>query len=272
MHAESRRRTLKAELHRILDPHGAGCRRSRLVNYAILALILLNLLVLVLESVASLAAAYGRWFNAVEYFSVAVFSVEYLARLWSCTEEKRFRHPLWGRLRYALTPMALIDLLAILPFYLSLAAVNATVLRLFRLFRLLRMLKLVRYSKALATFGHVLWRKRADLLLMFFFLATLVLIAATLLYYAEREAQPAVFSSIPAAMWWAVATFSTVGYGDIYPVTALGKLMASLFAMIGIALFALPAGVLSAAFSEERARRMERREGRHCPHCGKSLH
>jgi len=240
---------------------------SRLVDYALVTLILLNAVSLVLESIPSLRANYSAGFFWFETFSVAVFTVEYLLRLWSCVEEVRFAKPVRGRFRFALTPLAIVDLLAILPYYLGYLFDDLRILRVLRLFRIV---KLGRYSASLRTLGRVIVRKRGELAMILFALAVLLVIASTLVYYAERDAQPGVFTSIPATMWWAVATLTTVGYGDVYPVTPMGKIMASFTAVLGIGMFALPAGVIGSGFIEDLTR-PETEDGDCCPHCGKPI-
>jgi voltage-gated potassium channel len=166
--------------------------------------------------------------------------------------------------------LGLIDLLVILPFYLPAVALDLRVLRVartFRVTRLIRVGKLGRYSTALQTLGRVVVVKRAELLATGALLVVLLLIAATVMYYAENTAQPAEFSSIPAAMWWAVATLTTVGYGDVAPVTATGRLIGSVVANLGIGMFALPTGILGAAFMEEYQQSGGAKS--RCPHCGR---
>jgi voltage-gated potassium channel len=176
-----------------------------------LSLIGLNVVALILETVEQVHRSEPDLFRGFEVFSVAVFTVEYLLRLWSCTGNEKYRHPIHGRLRFALTPLALVDLLAILPFYLPWLDLD---LRFMRIVRVLRVAKLGRYSKALSTFGRVASAKSAELLTIFSILIILLIIASSLMYYAENDAQPDKFSSIPAAMWWGIATLTTIGYGD----------------------------------------------------------
>lgn len=237
------------------------------------ALIGLNVLAVILETVRSIGVPYARYFHAFEVFSVAIFTVEYVARLWACTADPRYAHPVLGRLRYAFTFMVVIDLVAFAPFYLpAVLPVDLRFLRGLRLFRLLRVLKLGRYSKSLSLLGRVLRSKSADLATSVFGLVILLVIAASLMYYVEHSAQPQLFSSIPASMWWAVSTLTTVGYGDIYPITPLGKIAASFISVLGIGLFALPAGILAAGFSEERQRRVRDQSRDVCPTCGQPVH
>ena len=234
-------------------------------------LIVLNVVAVVLESVEPIGRAFGSYFYAFEVFSVAIFTVEYVLRLWSCTVDPRYSEPLVGRVRYALTPMVLIDFFSFAPFYLVSLPLDLRFLRILRLLRLLRVLKLGRYSTSLTLVARVLRRKASDLVAAVIVLLVMLVLASSVMYYVERDAQPDVFSSIPAAMWWGVATFTTVGYGDVYPVTPLGKLAGSIIAILGIGVFAIPAGILASGFSEECDRR-EAVGGRGpvCPHCGRA--
>lgn len=243
---------------------------GRSVDLMLLLLILVNVVVVVLESVAAINAEYGELFLRFEVFSVAVFSVEYVLRLWVCTLDGRYRGRLKGRWRYAWTPMALIDLLAVLPFYLPLVfTMDLRMLRLLRLFRLLRLLKALRYSESLKVFGDVYRMKRSELAMCFMAILFLLVAASALLFHLEHEAQPEAFSSIPASMWWGVATLTTVGYGDIYPITPAGKFFGALIALAGIGLFALPAGIIGSGFVV--ALRRKSSSSFHCPHCAKEI-
>ncbi len=254
-----------AKLHRILEePGGKGLQRW--VPLAIQTLIVLNVAAVVLETVQSFAVRFGEAFRAFELFSVAVFSIEYVVRLVSSVADPRYRRPVLGRARWAATPLAIVDLLAILPAYLPfLFGADLRVLRAVRLMRVFRILKLGRYSRAVRSLGRALSVSAAELGIVLFGLVVLLVLASSIVYYAEREAQPEGFSSIPAAAWWGVATVTTVGYGDLVPVTPLGKLAASIMAILGIGLFALPAGILGSAFVAQLRGR------RDCPHCGQPL-
>ena len=230
---------------------------SRLFDLTILSLILLNVLALVLSTVDSIYLLAPRFFDQLEVLSVAVFTVEYFLRLWCCVENPRFQGSLRGRLRYMVSFMGLIDLLAVLPFYLPLVVGDYRFLRAVRLFRLFRLFKLVRYSIALASLEKVLRSRKEELIGTLIMLFLMLLFASSLMYFAENRAQPEAFSSIPATMWWGVATLTTVGYGDVYPVTGLGRVLGAIVAILGIGLFALPAGILGASFLEELEARRE---------------
>lgn len=262
--------TFRQKVHRILDAEARDSTGERAANVFLAGLIILNVGAVMLETVPALSGRFGTVFAGFEGLSVAVFTVEYLLRLWSCTEDPRFPGTLRGRARFILTPLSLVDLLAILPAYLAGdASWDFRYVRALRLVRMLRVLKVARYSRALKTFGHVFREKRDELGLVGLFSLLLLVLASSSMYFAEHEAQPKAFSSIPASMWWAVMTLTTVGYGDVYPITPWGKVLGAIIALIGVGFFALPAGILAAAFAQELAKR--RAGPRNCPHCGKEL-
>ncbi len=258
----------RPRLWQLLDTPEPGDRRAALVGSFLVVLITLNLAAVILGTVHSVALRYGVWLDAFETFSVMVFSLEYLARLWSCTSKPAYARPILGRLRYFFSPLALVDLIAVLPYFLGFLAVDMRFLRVLRLLRLLRIAKFGRYSEALALFGRVMRHKKEELLLTGLLMMILIILSASLMYFAEHDAQPDKFPDIPTTAWWAVVTLTTVGYGDVFPVTGLGKLFASFVAIFGIAMFALPAGILGASFSEEMRRDQSAKV---CPHCGQAL-
>jgi voltage-gated potassium channel len=237
----------------------------------IVILIVLNILAVILETVESIYASASNFFRYFETFSIIIFTIEYALRVWTCTLNEQYKNGLIGRIKFIFTPLAIIDLFAFLPFYIPMIIpFDFRFLRGFRLLRLVRVLKIGRYSEAVRLFGRVLKAKKAELLTSVFIIFVLLIISSSLLYYVEREAQPDKFSSIPQAMWWGVVTLTTVGYGDIYPVTPLGKFLSSIISLLGIGLFAMPTGILSAGFVEEiRARKEGRKK---CPYCGADLY
>ena len=253
---------LKHHLHYMLYGSHSGNRLAGLFQVFISTLILLNGVSVMLETVEPLNQLYRDAFLMFEWFSVGIFSVEYLLRVWVADLTPSYQKPLLGRLRYMASPLALVDLLAIVPSLLSLAGVD---LRILRLVRLLRLLKLTRYSKAMHNISAAISAGKNELLFSGFLMGLLLLVSSTLMYYAEHEAQPQVFSSIPAAIWWGVVTLSTIGYGDIYPVTLAGKLITSVTVIFGIGLFALPGGVIVS----ELIAQMRKSTGQACPHCGR---
>lgn len=235
----------------------------------LILLILLNVTAVILETVHSIYIKHKVSLHIFDIFSVSIFTVEYLLRLVVCTTNKKYEHPVFGRIKFALTPLALADIIAIAPFYLPMFFFrDMRFLRGFRLFRLTRVLSLGRYSRSLRTLSRVLIRKKEELIISILSTVLILLIFSSLMYYIENPAQPETFSSIPATMWWGVITLTTVGYGDIYPITTLGKICASIIAFLGIGLFALPAGILSSGFAEEI--KLNKADNLvTCPHCGK---
>lgn len=253
---------------------------SRL-EVALLGLILLNVFAVIFDSMPGHTADVQLALDRFETFSVVVFSIEYLARILFATREAGYAQPILGRIRYALRPMMLLDLLVLLPVWLPFVAnVDLRTLRVLRMFRVFRVLKLGRYSSSMQVLGLAVRSRRGELLVAVFTVTMMLLVASSLMYSIENEAQPDKFSSIPAAMWWAIATFTTVGYGDVTPITPLGKLLGGLSAMLGIGLFALPAGILASAFSESLKRHRSETVPSGsasdslratCPHCGGAL-
>ncbi len=219
---------------------------SKIFIKFIYGLIVLNVIAIVLESYKGLRVQFGDLFRAFEVFSVIIFTIEYILRLWT-TEKK---------LKFVFSTFGIIDLLAILPFYLPVLFVfDFRFLRILRLFRMLRVFKLGRYSKSLRLISSVLRETRAELSITIFIAFILLVFSSTLMYYVENDAQPDKFASIGHAFWWAIATLTTVGYGDVYPITGLGKILSAVIALIGIGFVALPTGI-------------DKKEKCICPHCG----
>ena len=241
---------LRKRIAEVLEPGYYTDRPSQLVNVLLILLISLNVVAIFLETVGPVYAQYQRAFWYFEVFSVVIFTIEYLARFWSSIdlEEAKDRSPIRGRLRYMLTPIALIDLLAILPFYLGLYM--AIDLRFLRVMRLLRLFKLTRYSPALGALLDVIQKEADALLAALVVLLMMLVISAGGIYLLENELQPETFGSMPDSMWWAIVTLTTVGYGDVIPITTMGKMFGGLIGLIGIGMIALPAAILASGFAE----------------------
>lgn len=241
----------------------------------IYALIVLNVLTLILESYQELNDNYGLFFYSFEIFSVAIFTLEYLIRIWVSDKTKEDKKE---RINFAFSTLGIIDLIAIIPFYLPfIFPFDLRVVRILRLFRLLRIFKLSRYSKSLKTIQYIFKETKAELSITVFVTFVLMILSSTLMYYIEHDAQPEKFASIGDAVWWAVATLTTVGYGDVYPVTALGKILSGIIALIGIGFVALPTGIISSAFIEKIQAEKKSKKGKKsknkgsCPTCGKNI-
>ena len=250
---------------------------------ALVAVIVINSTSLILWTVPRFRAEYGVWFQVVEDIAVAVFLAEYVVRLWSAPEADPSGSAWRQRWRYVRSPVALIDAAALAP---SLAAVaillvagDGPSLSFLLAARLLtRTVKLARYFPGGRRLAVVLRQKGSQLLATVAGLLVVLVIAASLMYFVEKDAQPQVFTSIPAAMWWGVVTLTTVGYGDLVPVTLAGRLLAAVISLLGIGLFALPAGIISAGMLEaeagdaaEDSRQAHPADDGICPHCGQPM-
>lgn len=242
--------------YHLVEDGFSGGRAAWWIAAALVALIVGNALAVVLGSDPRHFARFFGAFYVFEVVSVGIFTVEYLLRAWVAPEHPRYRNvPPWSaRLRYLVSPVALTDLLAILPAYLGLMVVVD--LRYLRLLRLLRLLKLTHYFRGLSIFVSVIQSEARTLASGLFTMAILVVVAASLMYSVEHGAQPDAFGSIGQSLWWAVVTMTTVGYGDVTPVTTAGRVLAALIMLLGVGIVALPAGILAARFAEElQARR-----------------
>ena len=247
---------LKRRVYEILEEGARNDVTSTWVDRGLMVLIILNVAAVVLETVADIQARHAQAFLLFEYFSVTVFTIEYALRLWIADIHIPLRHlgPVRARINYLGDPSGVIDLVAILPFYLGLFGIGGD-LRILRVFRLVRFLKLARYSPGLRSLTNALVVESRALAATLIIMIGLVLTAATALYIVEHEINPGSFGSIPAAIWWSVATLTTVGYGDVVPITILGKSIGVVVMILGLAMFALPIGIVATAFAQEIHRR-----------------
>lgn len=265
----SMKRTMKQLIYDYLTPFPDDPKLEKAFNAAMLILIALNVLAVIFETVEPLYLKHKTLFDGFEVFSVIIFTVEYILRIWSCTVQEGYRSPITGRFKFALRPMQLIDVLAILPFYLPFIGLDLRFIRVVRLFRLFRLFKVGRYSQSLATILRVIKAKKEELTITLFTGLVLLIFSSILMYLIEHQAQPDRFSSIPESMWWGAVTLTTVGYGDIYPITTLGKILGVFISILGIGLFALPAGIVASGFTSELQN--SKKQTKLCPHCGKEL-
>lgn len=257
-----RRRTFE-----LLEAARPGDRWSRRVDVFILALIAINVLALILETVPPIEAQIGGWLRVIEYVSVALFSVEYVLRVWSSREAPGITNPITGRIRFASRPLMLIDLLAIVPAYVPFLGVDLRFARALRLMRVFRIMRVARYSAAMQALGRVFLHRRHELILTGSALGLVLVISSSALYFTERGVQPDSFGSIPETMWWAVATLTTVGYGDVYPMTNFGRLLGGIVALLGVCVVAIPTAIIGAGFMDEL--RSSRSHDGACPTCGR---
>ena len=268
---------MRKYIFRIIDHKDNSTRANQVFEYFIITLILLNVIAIILDSFQQVALKYGDFLLTFEAISVAIFTVEYLLRIYTAKLKHPEKSEVGAIIKFMTSTLGIIDLLAILPFYIPMFfPFDLRFLRMFRVTRLLSIMKLKRYSKALTMVGNVLKKKRSDLIMTLVVTFIFLLISSTIMYYLENDAQPDQFPNILAAFWWAVATLTTVGYGDVVPITDLGKLISGFLAILGVALIALPTGIISAGYISEirEEKRDEECEGslnKKCPHCGKDL-
>ena len=222
---------------------------SRGLNLFLITLIMTNAAAVLIESIQKYYELYHHYFYYFELFSIVVFTFEYVLRFWSIAEKDSFESPWKNRLKWVTSGGAIIDLLAILPAYLNFFVHFD--LRFLRIVRLLRLLKLTRYFVSLQILLRVIEREKGSFQAVIFILVIMIIMAAAGVYLIESRVQPDVFSSIPASMWWAVVTLTTVGYGDVTPVTPLGRFLGALITILGVGLAALPAGILANGLANE---------------------
>jgi voltage-gated potassium channel len=247
---------------------------TKLFNTSLILLIAFNVIATILETIEPLYLKHQIFFDSFEIISLLIFTLEYLARLWVCTFNERYSQP-YGRTKYILSPMALIDLLSILPFFFPVLFPDLRFMRILRFLRIFRILRLGRFSKTMRVLQRTLQAKKEALFVTLVMAGILLIFASGLMYIAEHNARPDIFTSYLDSLWWAVVTLTTVGYGDIFPITPFGKIIGAAIAFMGIGLFALPAGILASGFSDEIQKEKEEDNcltgNGCCPHCGKKI-
>lgn len=265
------RHSFKRKVYEALEGAPESGTVGKIVQVSLVVVIVLSIVVLVLESISEIRTASPVFFGVVEIVFVAVFTTEYVLRLWSAPagDVEAGRGAGRARVRFALRPMMLVDLAAILPFFLPFLGLDLRAARLLRMFRLARVFKLARYTRAARSIRDAFVAKREELVVTVAFLFVLLMIAASMMHYAEGDTQPDRFGSIPSSMWWAIVTLTTVGYGDVVPVTLAGRLCGAVIAVIGIGFVALPTSILGSAFIMEYAKNSQ--EPVRCPGCGHEI-
>ena len=252
------KKSLRKRIWEILEKGNSNDKVSFYTDIFLITLIIFNIVAVLLETVESIYSKYALEFLIFERFSTLVFLIEYILRIWVCVEEKIKNNKLITRLKYASTWPAIIDLLAVLSGLLPM--IFEVDLRILRALRMLRLLKFSRYFKVMNLLLGVLKEEKQSFLAAMFLLTIAMLIASTGIYLFEKDAQPDKFSSIPEAMWWAIATLTTIGYGDVTPVTGIGKFFGAIIAIIGIGVVALPSGILASGFTDQLKRRQAQYE------------
>ena len=272
---------IRQRIYEIVETPREDDRASILFDMFIVSMIFLSIAGLVLASIPTFLENHFFLILGIELLTGVVFTIEYLLRIWACTADPAYARPVTGRIRYALGLFQVIDIVALLPYYLALFfPFNVEFLR---VLRLLRLIKLGKYSRSFSLMVRVVDRNKQSLLSALSVLLIILVIASSLMYYAEHAAQPDVYSSIPAAMWWGLITLATVGYGDMVPITPLGKILGGVIALIGIGVFALPAGIIASGFTEVLEEEEEKKKAKKnrnlascprieiCPHCGREI-
>lgn len=266
---------LKVRIYKLIRDDDINDLASNIFDGIIISLIILNVVLVILDTFKL-----PYWFSDVSYYiefiSIIIFTIEYILRIWVSDISRPNDNPIIARIKYIFTFMAVVDLLAILPFYLPLVIIiDLRALRLLRVFRLVRLFKVNRYTNALKAIADVFKNKKSQLISSLFIILILMIISSIIIYNVENSVQPEVFSNAFSGMWWAIVTLTTVGYGDIYPITITGKVFSAIISVLGIGLIAIPTGIISAGFIEKIKGKVssdsEINRKQYCPYCGKRI-
>ncbi len=260
------------KIHDVLDADGTHAS-THCFQVFLATLIILNVVFTILDTEQSVHETYGPFLALFKSMSLGIFTVEYALRLISYRKRGDTRR--FALARLVVSPLMLVDLIVILPIFVPLfvsaSDSDVALIHILRSLRLFSIFKLARISRSMRDMGLVMRKSAPDLGLAYFILFIVLILASSMMYYAEREAQPQIFSSIPASMWWGVVTLTTVGYGDTYPITVLGRSIAAVIALLGIAIYALPTGIVASAFVSYRRSNTKKDKNNYCKHCGKRL-
>lgn len=257
----SRYDRIKSRVNTILNTYPNEERTARGVKYFLAIFILANTIAVVLSTIPNLPPIISNLIFAIISISLTIFTIEYILRLWSCTHSPTFMGRVKDRLRYATEIYMIIDLISIIPILFPVVfPKDYSMLHIFRLLSIFKLVRYTRHNDALQLLQRVIFKKREIISFLVLFLVFEILFSSTIMYIVENAAQPDKFSSIPAAMWWAAMTVTTVGYGDIYPITPLGQTITSMVTIGGVLLLALPSAILAAGFMEERQKEQRSHE------------
>jgi voltage-gated potassium channel len=263
---------MKQKIYNLVEKGAHGSKINLIFDYFIVALIILNVTAVALDTLTGIHVALLQFLRIFEIFSIIIFTIEFLMRVYVSDITYPASNKFYSALKFIFSPFGLIDLLAILPFYIPfIIKTDLRFLRILRLIRFFRILKISRYNSTLKLIWDVIKEKKAELQMTFFIGSLMLLVSAFLMYNVENPVQPEKFTNIFASLWWAVSTLTTVGYGDIAPVTTLGRIISSVVSILGIGLIALPTGIISAGFIQKIDRNKSETKKNICPHCGKEI-
>ena len=271
-----KREKLKNRVFKIIESPDNNNIANKVFEIIIVSLIVVSM-VLIIADTFQISDGLREIFHIIEIFTLIVFTLEYIVRLWTADLIFPEKKPSMSRLKYAVSFMALVDLFSIFPFYIPfIIPLDLRVLRTLRIVRLLRLFKVNRYTSTFTTIGNVFKKKFTQLLSAVFIIFLLMIITSVLMHNVEHEAQPEIFTNAFSSFWWAISTLTTIGYGDIVPLTVEGQVLTGIFAFLGIGLVAIPTAIISAGFVEQSKIEKEEEEAEQnekcfCPYCGKNL-
>ena len=267
-------RKVKQRTFQIITVDEGSYMPSKIFDLFMMALIIISIISVIISTFDNVPSTVSWWLTRLEYVSITAFTFEYIARVWTADIVFPDKGIIMSRVKYIFSFLALIDFISILPFYLPfITNVDLRSLRALRLFRMFRIFKSGRYFTALTIIVNVLKRKKEQLVSSITVVAVLMLISSIIIYFFEHDAQPTVFSNAFSGLWWSIATLTTVGYGDIYPITIMGKILSAFIAILGIGIVAVPTGIISAGFNEDldEEKQSDADDLQYCPYCGKKL-
>jgi len=261
---------MKRKIYELVERGSFGKKHNLYFDYFIASLIILNVIAIAIESISTLNTNHLKIFKVFEVVSLLIFTIEYLLRLYVADLIYPRKKKINSIISFVFSPLGLIDLFAILPFYIPfIIPFDLRFIRLFRLFRFIRVFKIARYNKALKLIVDVFKERKTELGMTFFIAFIILVIASFLMYFIEGKIQPEVFKNVFSSFWWALSTLTTVGYGDIYPITTLGKIISAFVSVLGIGIVALPTGIISSGFISKLNK--SKVSNIICPYCKKEF-
>jgi len=265
--------TIRWKVYNLIRDDDKNDLASNIFDGIIISLIIINVIIIFLDTFNNIPNNVTKIFSYIEIVSVIIFSLEYLARIWTAVYIYPDKKHIVAIIKYIFTFEAIIDIFAIIPFYLPFLfpIQNLLFLRILRLLRFFRLLKLNHYTDAFVIIKKVFKNKLYQLICSLCIIIMLIVLSSVLMYYMENDKQPEIFENAFSGLWWAISTVTTVGYGDIYPITGLGKLLGAFIAILGVGLIAVPTGILSAGFMEQASEKNKRNKKNYCQHCGKKI-